>query len=234
MPQEVTLSVCIPVLNEEKTLKAAVDDLIINLSVYILRLEIIIVDDGSTDFSFQIAEQIAKDYPGIKVIRHKRNLGIGTCYREALAIARGDYFTWFPADHENSAEEFIKCLAYLNKNTIVTCHHIGQDVRSSVRRFISCGYTWFLNRSFGLDLQYYNGLTIFPTSILGSFSLIADGFLFNAECMIKAIRSGCRIIELPILLKKRISGKTKALTFPSFIKMVRDLFRIFQKQLSKF
>ncbi len=129
MPQEVTLSVCIPVLNEEKTLKAAVDDLITNLSTYILRLEIIIVDDGSTDSSFQITEQIAKDYPGIKVIRHKRNLGIGVCYRDALVIAQGDYFTWFPADHENSTEEFIKCLAYLNKNTIVTCHHRGQDAR---------------------------------------------------------------------------------------------------------
>lgn len=133
----------------------------------------------------------------------KKNLGIGSCYRDALKNAQGDYFTWFPGDYENSAEEFIQCLPYLSKDTIVTCHHLGYDNRLFIRRFLSCSYTWILNKYFHLHLKYYNGLTIFPSSKLRSFPLISNGFAFSAESMIRAVQCGCHVVELSTPLKTR-------------------------------
>jgi len=130
-----SISICVPVLNEEKTLKQAVEDLISTLSPHIRFLEVIIVNDGSLDSTDLLAQGLAREYPQVKIIHHLKNLGIGVCYRDALAIAGGDYFSWFPADLENSADEFISCLPYLDKEAnIITCYHCGQDPRPVMRR----------------------------------------------------------------------------------------------------
>lgn len=229
MRKSFSISICVPAFNEEKNLKEAVEDLLNTLFSYVQEVEIIIVDDGSTDSTPQLAKQIAKDYSEVKVIHHKRRLGIGACYRDALAIAKEDYFTWFPADHENSAEEFIQCLPYLDEKTVVTCHHLGGDPRSVLRRMISRSFTWILNKYFNLTIKYYNGLTIFPTSASRSFPLISDGFLFTSENLIKAIKRGYQVIELPVPLRKREGGKTKIFTILSFTQILRDIFCILMK-----
>ena len=230
MKKDFSISICVPSLNEGKSLKAVVEDLLKTLSFFVQKVEVIIVDDGSTDSTVHLADQLAKECRRVKVIHHKRNLGVGVCYRDALAVAGGEYFTWFPGDHENSAEEFIQCLPYLREDTIVICHHQGQDPRSVLRRWISRSYTLILNKYFHLDLKYYNGLTIFPTPVLHSFPLIANGFIIFAESLIRAIQYGCRIVELPAELKKRKCGKSKAFTFLSFNQMMRDIFHIFIEQ----
>lgn len=221
-----SFSVCMPAFNEEENLRGAADDLIKTLSFYVKEIEIIIVDDGSTDNTLRVAKEIAQEYPEAKVLHHKKRLGIGACYHDALAVARGDYFSWFPADHENSAAEFIKCLPYLTNATIVTCHHLGQDPRSVWRRCVSRSYTWVLNKYFHLNLKYYNGLTIFPTPLLHSLSLVSHGFLFTAENIIKAIKKGYRVIELSVPLVGRKGGNSKIFTILSISQTIKDILYI--------
>ncbi len=223
------ISICVPAFNEEVSLRGAVEDLLTTLSPIVNELEVIIVNDGSTDSTLHLAGQLSREYDKIKVIDHKRKLGIGFCYRDALAIAKGDYFTWFPSDQENSAEEFIQCFSYLGNRKIVTCHHRGRDPRSAIRLKLSWGYTWILNKCFHLDLKYYNGLTIFPVSLLRSIPLVANGFAFPAESLIRAIQSGYQVVELSSPLRKGTSGKSSSLSFSSFLQIVIDIFHIFIK-----
>lgn len=234
MKEDFSISICVPAFNEEKSLRETVEDLFLTLSTYVKELEVIIVNDGSNDATAYLAEQIAKEYPQVKVIHHKRNLGVGVCYRDALAIVHGDYFSWFPADHENSAEQFIQCLPYLRQDTIVTYHHLGYDHRPVLRRMISRVYTWIINKYFHLDLKYYNGLTVFPINKLRSFSLTANGSVIFAESLIKPAKHGCRIIELPTPLRGREKGKSKTFTFGSLLRMINDIYRIFMNKLENY
>ena len=195
MPKDVKLSICVPAFNEERSLKGAVEDLMLALSGLVNELEIIIIDDGSTDSTAQVAEQLSDKYSQVRVISHAKKSGVGISYRDALAVARGDYFTWFPGDHEDSAQEFTKYIPYLDSDTVVTCHHLGYDCRSLLRRSLSRIYTWILNRCFRLDLKYYNGLAIFPISKVRSLPLMANGFALFAENLIGAAKRGCRVVE---------------------------------------
>jgi len=228
--QDVSISICVPAFNEEKTLAAAVEDLVDTLSVLVREIEVIIVNDGSSDSTLAIAEGLASKNPQIKVINHKNNLGVGVSFRDALAKAKYKFFTWFPGDHENSAQEFTQCLDYLSENVLVTTHHKGYDNRSFMRRFISGTYTWILNRYFNLNLKYYNGLTIFPTEVLRSFTLVSNGFFFTAESMIKTAKKGYKVIELSGPLKKRNWGKSKALTPLSIVRLSRSFISILFKE----
>jgi len=227
MKTDISISICVPAFNEEATLKEAVDDLLQNISPYVQKIEVIIVNDGSQDSTPEIAEQIANADSRVKIIHHDKNLGIGVCYRDALAVAQGAYFSWFPADHENSAEEFIRCLAYLGNDKLVMCHHRDKDPRVPLRRQVSYGYTWFLNKCLHLNLKYYNGLAIFPTPVLRSSHLIANGFFFSAEAITQGVNCGLHIIEISVPLKERKAGKSKLLTFKALIQFIRDILMAF-------
>jgi len=224
-----SVSICVPAYNEESNLASAVEDLLISLGSRVKNLEIIIVDDGSSDATFDISNEFSEKYREVSVVHHEVNLGIGSCYRNALSIAKGDFFTWFPGDHENSAQELIKCLPYLDKDTVVTSHHLGYDRRCYMRRLISQSYTWILNTIFSLNIKYYNGLAIFSIEILRSFPLHSEGFSLFAENLIRVIRSGSKVVELSASLPGRSGGKSKALSFLSILRMAKDLIAILSK-----
>jgi len=178
-------------------------DLLDTLKEKVAMLEVIIVDDGSSDGTGRIADGIARKEPAVKVIHHAQPRGIGCCYRDALSIATGEYFTWFPADGENEAREFLTCLPYLSSSRVVACYHIRADKRSLFRRAISPIYTALINIAFGLGVRYYNGLAIIPRDVLAAMTLTSDGFFFNAENIIRSVKHhGCSIIELEHPLKK--------------------------------
>lgn len=227
--KDITFSICVPAFNEQNNIKSAIDDLILNLENKVKKLEIIIVEDGSTDSTLDQIKILADKYYQVKYITHKNNQGVGSSYRDALGVSQGDYFTWFPSDHENSAQELVDCLPYLNKKSIVTSNHYGHDPRSRFRRLISSCYTWMFNKCLGMDLKYYNGLTVIPTYILKKGNLVSEGFSFGVETIICAVQAGCQVVELTVPLRGRSTGSSKAISFSSFWKMGKDIIRIFKK-----
>lgn len=248
----IALSVCVPALNEEETLRAAVEDLLTSLGPEVGRLEVIIVNDGSSDDTGKIGEALALRHgsgqvaehtlrPGsgqalrpssgqawVRVLHHAQNMGFGATYRDALAVATGDFFTWFPADHENQATELVQSIPHLAPGVIVTTQHVDTDPRPLYRRVPSRFYTKTLNRLFGLRVRYYNGLTIYPTADLRSVALGAQGFAMQAEAMVKVGRRGLRIVELEHPLGKRTSGKSALVSWRALRQALRDCVRIWR------
>lgn len=228
MKKDISISIMVPALNEERTLKAAVLDLQNVLLEKVEFLEIIIVNDGSNDSTYEIARNLSESFPYIKVINHKSNSGIGVCYKDALKVARGLYFTWFPADCEDSAETFLSFLPYLSEDTVISCHHLGSDPRSFFRKALSKIYTFTINSYFGVHVSYYNGITVLPTKVARSFPLVSRGFSWSAENLLRAMKKGCRLKEIYLPLNSRNYGKSKALTVFSLSRMTKDLFRLFR------
>ena len=101
------ISVIIPVYNCEKYLKRCIES-IINQSYD--ELEIIIIDDGSTDKSLEISNQYKKDYSNIRVY-HQKNLGVSQARNKGIKFARGKYISFIDADdwiHSNFYEKIIQ------------------------------------------------------------------------------------------------------------------------------
>jgi len=226
MTKDLSISVCVPAFNEESNIDNAVEELFNTLSRCLDKFEIIIVDDGSIDLTGELAERLSKKHDQIKLIKHTENLGIGRCYRDALRIAEGKYFTWFPSDGEDTAEEILQCIILAEGGAIVTSYHTAYDRRSALRRMLSSLYTLILNTLFDQQLKYYNGLSVVLTQRARAMTLVSDGFFCNAEIILRAVKSGCRVIEMETPLAKRHSGRSKALTFGSFKRAAKDFIRI--------
>ena len=103
------LSLVVPCYNEEKTLAGIVDQ-ILKLKSDSLELEIIIVDDCSSDNSRQIAAQLAQLHPEIVLANHQINQGKGAALRTGFLKASGDYVGIQDADMEYDPQDYLKML----------------------------------------------------------------------------------------------------------------------------
>ena len=88
------LTITVPCFNSEDYLERCLDSLVIGGE----NVEIIIVNDGSTDRTGDIAEQYARQYPGIVTVVHKENGGHGSGVNRGLALATGMYFKVVDSD----------------------------------------------------------------------------------------------------------------------------------------
>ena len=130
-----TISVIIPAYNEEKRLKKTLDNWLMS---GIKVLEIIVVDDGSTDKTFGIAEDYKKYLP-IKTIKISKNQGKGNAVKAGVLASQGDYIFIFDADSAAMAEEIKKLLAEINSYDLVIGSRVAAGARapmSEKRKFI--------------------------------------------------------------------------------------------------
>ena len=110
-----TLSLVIPVYNEQNTLDKIVEKtLLIEKDEFMLKndikLELVLVDDFSSDDSFEIAKKLAKKYQNILIFRQEKNQGKGAALKKGFELAKGDYIGIQDADFEYNPFDYIKML----------------------------------------------------------------------------------------------------------------------------
>jgi len=221
-----SISVIIPSLNEEQNLRLAVEDVLLSFDRLNIIGECIIVNDGSSDKTARIADELAANYPFIQVIHHDRPAGIGRAFWEGAMKAKHEIVTLVPGDGENESIEILRYLPLMEHVDIVVPFVYNREVRSSFRRLLSKFYKAIINLSFGLLLNYMNGTVMYRRRLLLSLGLRSWGFFYQTELLVKAIRRGYLYAEVPYAVKSRAVGRSKALTLHSLIKLVLDYFRV--------
>jgi glycosyltransferase involved in cell wall biosynthesis len=216
-----SISVVIPAYNEENSLLDAVNIVTRVLSHLVKEYEIIIVNDGSTDNTGDIANRIALKNKSVTVVNHKSNEGFGITFRDGIRIASKRYITGFPADNDLERETFEDIVTARKNDSIVITYATDMSQREVIRQIISIGYTKIMNSIFGLNLRYYNGYFICPTKLIKTLTLKSEGFTLFAEIKIKLIKKGIKYIELPYDCALRLYGTSKALTGKSILQALR-------------
>ena len=151
------LSLIIPVYNEEKSLKSIVDrTLSIQKDLEDVELELVIVDDCSTDGSFQIAQELICE--NIKVFQHEKNKGKGAALKTGFLEATGDFIGIQDADMEYDPFDYIKLLRPLLEDKADVCYgsrYLMRDKRRVLyfwHTFMNKGLTYFANMYSNLDI----------------------------------------------------------------------------------
>ena len=180
------LTILIPCFNEETLIEKTFTQ--VNKSLKILDIknyEIIFIDDGSTDKSFEKINEIAKIDERVITIKNKRNYGLGYNIQKGIRISRGDYFIFIPGDNSHSSNEIIKILEFINSNyDLITTYYSNRSEQSFLRHIFTRLYTPFLNFLYGTNFYYFNGLTLYKTKDLKNLKFINNSFSFQIEIFV--------------------------------------------------
>jgi glycosyltransferase involved in cell wall biosynthesis len=209
-----------PALNEEENLPAAVQDVLDAFHRLEITGEIIVVDDGSTDRTGTIADRLAADHEGLRVIHHRAAMGIGASFWDGVRCASGDVVVMLPGDGENAACEIFRYLPLMDHVDMVVPFVHNRQVRSFKRRLLSIVYREIIKASFGLSLNYMNGTVMYRRCILKDMELENPGFFYQSELLIRCIRRGYLYAEVPYALRLRSGGDSKATTLRSLAKVM--------------
>ncbi len=136
MQMKCLISVIIPVYNCDKFLKRAVESVIVQKNVN--SIELILVNDGSSDTSGEICDFYANKYPNIKVI-HQENSGVSAARNAGLDIAEGEWIAFLDSDDYLLNDAFIKMLKYADSDLISAKHQCNLTISENFDSFFEEG-----------------------------------------------------------------------------------------------
>ena len=198
------LSVLIPCFNERTTIPEIVRR-VLAVELEGIGLEVVVIDDGSTDGSAEVIARLAHSEPRIRVITHSRNRGKGAALRSAQPVCTGDYVVIQDADLEYDPKNYPSLLAPLlsgqadavfgsrfaggrTRRVLLYSHEVGN-------RFL----TAFSNFATDFNLtDVSTGAKVFRGDLFRSIPICCDGFGFEPEITAKLARLDCRLYEVPI------------------------------------
>ena len=220
------ISIIIPALNEQSNINKAVDNVIQSLRTSEINGEIIIIDDGSIDNTGLIAKEYESKYSFVKLIQHKETKGISASYWDGVKYSSAEIVTWIPGDAENDCQEILRYINLMNEVDIVIPFIYNDKVRTWKRRIPSIIYKLIINLSFGTFLNYINGGVMYRKCIIENIELKSKGFFFQTELLMKCLKKDYFYAEVPLTIRKRKFGGSKAFTLRSFINIIYSFFSI--------
>lgn len=212
-----SISVIIPVLNEEKTIKQVIDKVLLQKNVG----EILIVDDGSTDKTPQILSKLKNSK--IKVLTHPQNKGKGAALRTAFSKVSKDFCLIQDADLEYDPKQFDLLFKAATPDIVVYGSRIlGQNRHAYTRTYLgNVLVTAVFNILYGGNLtDSYTCYKLIPKNILKKLKLDSNGFEIEAEITAKLSKMGIKIIEVPIKYNPRKYEQGKKIKAKDAIKGV--------------
>ena len=227
------VSILVPLYNEEEFVGTLLDRVLAASLPANLNREVIVVDDGSTDGSDRVVEEVASSHPGLlRLIRHPRNMGKGAAIRTAVEFATGEYCLIQDADLEYDPREYPALLkpvlegkadAVYGSRFMIVAERRGMYYWHSVANRIVSGLCNLVADVNLTDMG--TGYKAFRTAILKETPIRSNGFGFEPEITIKLARRGARIYEVPVSYHGRTYEEGKKIRFKDAVKIVLSIVR---------
>ena len=221
-----TLSVIVPVFNERNTVAEVVRRM--RRTELPLEVEIVMVDDGSTDGTDKVLAAIEDST--VQVVRHDHNAGKGAAIRTGMSRARGQLILIQDADLEYDPKDWPRLLRPIldgDAKVVYGSRLTGERLSMSLRdwagsRLLSIATNVLYDTTLS---DMLTGYKVFDRTVLDGISLEADGFAFEPEFTGKVLRQGHRIYEVPVAYVSRSAAEGRKYTWRDGVRVLWTLVR---------
>jgi len=205
--QRISLSVFFPCYNEEQNIAALVHETIQALQDIVGDYEILIIDDGSTDRTGSIADNLSQECPCVRAIHHKKNKGYGATLITGFTNAAKEWVFFTDGDNQFDIQEIEKLLGEKDHyDAIIGYRAKRQDPLHRI--FYSRMWNMLIRCLFDLSVKDVNcAYKLIRRNLLGKITLCSSGALINTELLIKIKQQGARIKEIAVSHKPRAYGQ---------------------------
>ncbi len=213
--------------NEEQNIKNAFDEVlsaIDTLGEAYSDFEFILVDDGSTDGTLIEIEKIRLNHPSllIKVVSHSVNKGLGVAFQSALNITQAKYLFWLPGEDTVPFETIALIASFAGENSALLTYPTNIAVRKTFRQIVSKIYS-VITKAFIADINYFNGPNLYKVEDIVDIDLKNTGHAFQLELIGKLLSRRLSYIEIPIIIRERKHGHSKAISFKNILEIFKTI-----------
>ncbi len=220
----IELSIVIPIYNEEENLPILYEKLKSVLDNLGKSYEIILVNDGSTDRSWEIIKEFAEKDKHVVGVNFRKNFGQTAAMSAGFQIARGDVIITMDGDLQNDPEDIPKLLEVLNNGyDIVSGWRKDRKDTFLTRTLPSKIANWLISKTTGVHLHDYGcSLKAYRSEVAKRLDYYGEMHRF-LPALAKSV--GAKITEIPVKHHPRIYGKSKYGISRTF-KVILDLFLV--------
>ena len=209
-----SLSVIIPIYNEEKILSEIIEKLFYSLNEILNDFEILIIENGSIDKSYELSKKLASEFTEIKAV-HLEEANYGNALREGIKLSSKKYTVNFSIDFIdlvflNNALEISE-----NYDLIIGSKRIGDgDKRPLFRKIGTLAYNFILSFFINMPFKDTHGLKLYNTAVAQKYEkqTISSSSIFDEELIYRVYKSGHNIKEIGVSVHEIRPARTGILS----------------------
>jgi glycosyltransferase involved in cell wall biosynthesis len=222
------LSVVLPAHNEEENLVAAVGEALAAAEPVSRRQEIIVVDDGSTDATAEIAAALAVMDSRVRLVRHERNRGYGCAIRSGIAASRMEWVLLTDADLQFDLGQLTEFVPHTPDAQLV----VGYRAKRSdplIRRLNADGWNALVQLLFHLPVRDVDAaFKLIRRDAIDGLDFVSTGAAIDTELLARARDRGARIVELPVTHRPRLAGEPSGADLPVIARAFSEVFKVWR------
>ncbi|MDC0274207.1 MAG: glycosyltransferase family 2 protein [Planctomycetaceae bacterium] len=217
------LSIVVPLLNESESLPQLLSEILSVKQQKHIDLEIIFVDDGSSDDSWKLIEEFSREHSFVSGIRFRRNFGKASALTAGMRTAQGDVIMMMDADLQDDPAEIPNFLAKLDEGFDVVNGWKERRLDPWHKVYPSKVFNWMIGKLTGLHLHDHNcGLKLFRKEVADELNIYGELHRFIA---VLAFSRGFKVTEVPVHHRSREHGHSKY-GIRRFLRGFLDLFTV--------
>jgi len=225
----VSISVFFPCYNEQGNITSVVEQTLDVLDKLNTDFEVIIVDDGSSDDTGKIADELAGGNDRVKVVHHRTNLGYGAALQSGFKAATKELVFYTDGDGQFDIKEMPGLLDLMEHSDIVSCYRLNRQ-DNFMRRINGWCWTKLVCLLFGMKIRDIDcAFKLYKREIFDTFKLVSTGALIDAEILARAVRQGYRVVQKGVHHYPRTAGVQTGANLRVILRAFKELFGLWQQ-----
>ena len=223
---KVSISVFLPCYNEQDNIVRVAKQSLAVLENLEADFELIIVDDGSSDGTAQIADELAGQNDKIKVLHHRTNLGYGAALQSGFKAATKKLVFYTDGDGQFDINEMPPLLGLMEKYDIVSCYRLNRQ-DNLMRKINGWGWTKLVCLMFDMRVRDIDcAFKLYKREIFDNIKLLSTGALIDAEILARAVRQGYRLTQQGVHHYPRTAGSQTGANLRVVLRAFKELLKL--------
>jgi glycosyltransferase involved in cell wall biosynthesis len=225
----VSISVFFPCYNEQENVGRTVEKALDVLEKLNADFEVIIVDDGSSDATGQIADDIAARHGRVKVVHHPHNLGYGAALQTGFKTAAKELVFYTDGDGQFDIAEMPPLLDLMEQNDIVSCYRLNRR-DPIIRKINAWCWTKLVCLVFGMKIRDIDcAFKLYKREIFDRIEMSSTGALIDAEILARAVCAGYSITQKGVHHYPRTAGVQSGANIRVILRAFKELFKLHRR-----
>ncbi len=222
-----SISVVLPAHNEAENIRITVENCIAYLEQNVLDYEVVVVNDGSTDYTQKIVEELQSTNSKVVLVNHTVNMGYGSALRSGFDKASCEYIFFMDSDGQFDINDLDRLIPLVSAKDVVIGYREDR-ADSFIRSLNAWLYGLYIYLTFGLRVRDMDcAFKVFPKKAYQDIRPIkSSGALFSAEFLIKLKRNGLILKEVPVRHFPRRFGTQSGANIKVILRMFKESWKL--------